>query len=454
MIKTFKDATSIKSPKGDLGGLLFFLLLFAVFAISTTAAAQDYCMTAPIGYGRATTGGGDGKIVLVKTHTELRNALRTSGAAVIIVTENITFGSGQQISETISNKTLLGLPGVKLISTARVKNGGILSLKDGSSNVIIRNLIFEGPGAYDVDGNDLLTNNGCNNLWVDHCEFYDGVDGNFDNVNGADNITISWCKFGYKIAPLAGGSGGSNDHRFSNLIGGSASAAPSDGQYSITFQYCRWSDGCKERMPRARNAQLHILNCYYNTNVSGSLALGLEGGSKGGTTCYVEGCDFKKVSRVYQRYGDTSQPLTVKYIDCIKAGSTNIGASNIGEAPKPTYAYTAIAATAVETAVTSAQGAGATLNVTTDGNISIGTSSGAFAPSLEADWTVSETGNELTVQGVELAEMRLFDLSGKMAASANNSQKINTGILKNGYYILSIRAIDGGKASRRLMINR
>jgi len=61
------------------------------------------------------------------------------------------------------------------------------------------------------------------------------MDGNFDNTKTADNITVSWCKFTYLKTPKAGGSGGSNDHRFSNLVGGSDSDTPDDGKYSITW---------------------------------------------------------------------------------------------------------------------------------------------------------------------------------------------------------------------------
>jgi pectate lyase len=267
------------------------------------------------------------------------------------------------ISEVITNKTLLGLKGVKLISTAQVKNGGILGLKAGSNNVIIRNLIFEGPGAYDVDGNDLLTNNGCLNLWVDHCEFYDGVDGNFDNVNSADNVSISWCKFGYNKPPKAGGSGGSDDHRFSNLIGGSESAAPADGHYSITFQFCYWSEGCRERMPRARNAELHILNCYYNVAASSTTALGLEGGTKG-LSCYVEGTHFKQVGTIYKSYGTGTK--TLAFVDCLASKALP---ANIGTAPRPDYPYSVLPVDQVEAAITDTYGAGATLDVTASGEI-------------------------------------------------------------------------------------
>lgn len=315
--------------------------------------------TSPIGYGRNATGGAGGSVVTVSSVSALKNALKASGPSIIIVTKNITFGEGDIIKVEATNKTLLGLKGVKLKSTARVTNGGILQLSSGSNNVIIRNLIFEGPGAYDVDGNDLLQNVGCTNLWVDHCEFYDGVDGNFDNTKKADNVTISYCKFGYKIAPLAGGSGGTDDHRFTNVVGSSSSDCPSDGQFSITFQCCYWSDGCKERMPRARNAQLHILNCYYNTSTSKSLALGLEGGTEG-TTCYVEGTNFKKITQVYKSYGTGTQNLT--FVNCLN------GAANIGSVVRPSYSYTALNVNDVENEVES--NAGATLTVSLDGKVS------------------------------------------------------------------------------------
>lgn len=315
--------------------------------------------TSPIGYGRSATGGADGKVVTVNTASGLKAALKASGKSIIIVTQNITFGEGEIMKVVVTDKTLLGVKGARLISTARVANGGILQLSSGSNNVIIRNLIFQGPGAYDVDGNDLLQNVGCTNLWVDHCEFYDSVDGNFDNTKLADNITISYCKFGYDIAPLAGGSGGTDDHRFSNVVGSSSSDCPADGHYSITFQCCYWADGCRERMPRARNAELHILNCYYNTSAPKSLALGLEGGTQG-TTCYVENSFFKQIYQVYKSYGTGTQDLT--FINCWN------GAANIGSASQPSYSYSALSTDKVEAEVTA--NAGATLTVSTNGTIS------------------------------------------------------------------------------------
>jgi pectate lyase len=82
--------------------------------------------------------------------------------------------------------------------------------------MLLSNLIFEGPGAFDVDGRDLLTNEG-RDIWnLNHCEVlktawmvrYKGLQHNF----------VSWCKFTLKPA-ISGGSGGSADHRFSYLVG-------------------------------------------------------------------------------------------------------------------------------------------------------------------------------------------------------------------------------------------
>jgi pectate lyase len=314
---------------------------------------------------------------------------------------------------------------------------------------IIRNLIFEGPGAYDVDGKDLLTNTGCTKLWVDHCEFYDGVDGNFDNSNSADNITISWCKFGYKKPPKSGGSGGSNDHRFSNLVGGSSSDYPADNRYSITFQYCYWADGCKQRMPRARNAQLHILNCYVNTSVSGSTAIGLEAGNKG-TDCYVENSNYEKVAKVSDcSYGGTPN-LTMK--NCIKGTSgTAVTDKNGTTVSPPAYTYTALPVSQVKAAVTGSCGAGATLNVTAAGEISSPCSSPTSDEAIEINKaTFIQTENQLLVRGVDVAYVVIYTSSGSIVSHQDNAD-INITFLSSGFYVAQITTNDGQVFSRKFI---
>lgn len=340
-------------------------LLFFILSISNLFA-QNYYLVSPEGFGAAATGGGTATPVTVSSYDDLLAKIKLPTPEVILVSGTITIPAGKPIQQVVSNKSIIGLPGAKLINENQSNPGaGILYLKSGSDNVIIRNLVFVGPGSYDIDGQDNLTAD-CTNLWVDHCEFQDGQDGNFDNKGKTDNVTISWCKFTYLKAPKSGGSGGADDHSFSNLIGSGKNDFPADGHYSITFKNCYWAQGCKQRMPRARNAEIHILNCYYNTSESGSLAIGLGGGAKN-ATCYVEGTDFAKVEKVFKEYISTD------------GGTVGIAFSNCRKAPmdfgttvnKPSYVYTTIPLGKVEEYVTNKScGAGATLQVSSTGAVS------------------------------------------------------------------------------------
>ncbi|MNQ41464.1 Pectate trisaccharide-lyase precursor [compost metagenome] len=338
-----------------------FLIIFA-FCL-TNLSAQNYFMSAPEGFGAAATGGGSAIPVTVSTYNDLTTKLKLTTPQIILVSGTINCA---YTSVLVNDKTIIGLPGARLVNTDQTAAGsGILSLKPGSNNIIIRNLIFEGPGAYDVDGRDNLTSE-ATNIWVDHCEFQDGMDGNFDNKGAADNVTISWCKFTYLKPPKAGGSGGADDHRFTDLVGSSKTDYPADGHYSITFKNCYWAEGCKERMPRARNAELHILNCYYNTSVSGSLAIGLGGGDKN-STCYVEGTDFAKIGTAFKNYISTDGGVAgATFVSSLKAPA------NYGDAvAKPSYTYTTIPVGDVAGYITNTScGAGATLQVAADGKIS------------------------------------------------------------------------------------
>ena len=345
---------------------LLILLLLAVHI--GASAGVSYCASAPVGYGKNATGGGNVSPTLVSTADELQEALTAKGRKVIIITQDITVSS--HISISTSDKTLMALPGVKLISLQQnQKNSGILYIKN-SKNLILRNLTLVGPGAYDCDGWDLLCFDGVTNTWVDHCDFQDGCDGNFDNKGNTDNITVSWCRFRYLKEPKAGGSGGSADHRYTNLIGSSSSDKPADGTYNMTWAYCWWDEGCVERMTRCRNASLHFLNCYWNSSVA-KCYIGPENAD-----CYVEGCTFegaptsKKI--FYQNYGGKNG---VKFVKCNSKNGVPADVSNRAVVI-PSYTYTALTADASKTMITGNCGAGATLTVKTDGSVSSSCDSG------------------------------------------------------------------------------
>ncbi|MBN1127609.1 MAG: T9SS type A sorting domain-containing protein [Chitinispirillaceae bacterium] len=419
------------------------MVVLVVMFVSLSAQAQTpYYLTAPIGYAAGTTGGGtptSSNIVAVRTSSELSSALGGS-KSVILVSGTITTS---RIAGSYSNKTLLGLPGAKLVNNDQTKDGsGILHLR-GGSNFIIRNLIFEGPGAYDCDGWDLFSNKGCTRLWVDHCEFRDGVDDNFDNSNGSDNVTVSWCKFTYLKPPRAGGSGGSDDHRFSNLIGGSDSDAPSDGRYSITWQCCWWAQGCVDRMVRARNGQIHMLNCYWNSNVTKN-AINLTAGDNG-TVVYVESgvfaCSGNKVTL-------GSGSIGIAFVNCTNGGS------NAGSAPKPSYSYTVTPVGNVVSTVTNAQcGAGATLQVTAAGVISssCGTSEVSRQASRDLSNCPAFVDHDMNIvfstTSSPDARVAVYSMSGQRVYSVTRgaSLRLKLPALNAGVYI--VRAQDGNAIS-------
>ena len=214
-----------------------------------------------------TTGGGTAAETVVTTYAQLKSALENSAVKVIKVTGTITISARLSLQDQ-SGKTIYGTTGAKLVSTNQTKDGsGIMSIKR-CTNLIIRNLIFEGPGAYDTDGWDNAVLDDCRNVWIDHCEFRDGVDGNFDIKNMSDYVTVSYTKFGYLKAPKPDGPGGSDDHRYSNLIGSSDGATADRGKLRITFARCWWAPGCKERMPRVRFGKVHLVNNFFNSTVS------------------------------------------------------------------------------------------------------------------------------------------------------------------------------------------
>lgn len=365
------------------------LLILLLLAVHIGASAEvSYCASAPVGYGKNATGGGNVSPTLVSAADELQKALTAKGQKVIIITRDITVSSCLKI--TASDKTLMALPGVKLISLQQnQKQSGILYFQKGSNNLILRNLTLVGPGAYDCNGWDLLCFDGVTNAWVDHCDFQDGCDGNFDNKGNTDNITVSWCRFRYLKKPKAGGSGGSADHRFSNLLGSSPTDKPADGTYNMTWAYCWWNEGCVERMLRCRNASLHFLNCYWNSSVA-HYYIGPENAD-----CYVEGCTFDgapKSANIFKSYGGKNG---AKFVNCVSAKGVPAAVSSRAVVT-PTYTYTALTADASKTMITGNCGAGATLIVKTDGSVSSSCDSGETPtpdPEPEPDPTPEPSGD-------------------------------------------------------------
>nr|WP_315200923.1 T9SS type A sorting domain-containing protein [uncultured Flavobacterium sp.] len=439
------------------------LLFLGVFLLNLyNVSGQNYYMTSPQGFGATATGGGTptaSNTVTVDTYAKLKTALTSTAVAnsVILVSGTIDC---TYTSVLLTNRTIIGLPGARLRnlqiipgdSPTSAANSGILYIKSGSNNVIIRNLIFEGPGAYDVDGRDNLTNEGTN-VWVDHCEFQDGMDGNFDIKGDADNVSVSWCKFTYLKTPTAGGSGGSADHRFTDLVGSGITDFPTDGRFSVTFQNCYWAEGCKARMPRARNAELHVLNCYYKTSVSGASAVGLGAGDKG-TICYIENCNFEQIATISSPVTEGAGTVAVKFDNCTKGTTpTTVTGFDLGTTTKPSYVYTVFPTADVASYVSNSTcGAGATLNVTATGTMStsctnLGIEDQTLNGSIKLYPTlVDSTLNiDLSDNNIGDATINIYSIAGEKVfstsknVSPNEKLSLNVTNLAKGIYLCNLK---------------
>lgn len=131
----------------------------------------------------------------------------------------------------------------------------------GVNNVIVRNLNVTHPGSVVdpatgkySDGGDGISIWGATNVFITQCTFVDCGDGECDITQGADNVTVSWCKFYYTAAAQV--------HRFPMILGNTDPTTGPD--YHVTLHHNWWADGCYERMPSGSYSTAHIYNNYFS----------------------------------------------------------------------------------------------------------------------------------------------------------------------------------------------
>ncbi len=365
------------------------LLMSATMSIAQTideSKLSAYDKNAPIGFGASVTGGEGGTTVTVENFSQLKAQLSAFDTTkkIIYVSGTITF-DGQYEMRGVKNKTIIGLPGAVFqnlnedtptantdaAKKAAINKTGILLVRE-CDNIAIRNLTFKSAGACDFNANDNLYLQGSTNIWVDHCDFQDGVDGNLDICLASDNISVTWCRFRYYKDPRPAGYGGSsNDHRFTNLIGNSDSRTEDQGKLSTTFANCWWDEGCKERMPRVRFGKVHTLNCLYSSSNT-SYCVG--GGYK--SNVYIEKCAFtsdKAKKTPWKNYatssGKTDYNVTITGCDGASDKQERSGSIDYF-VPSTQYTYDSYDANLVQSTVSNVDnGAGSTLQFTSSSGI-------------------------------------------------------------------------------------
>jgi pectate lyase len=210
--------------------LLFFYLVFAC-SIQTLVFAEGE------GYGE-NNGGNSGDTVTVYNATDFIQYAQSGSPYVILVSGTIDLGDGTNVN---SNKTISGINSQSSII-------GELKL-NGVKNVIIKFLNITNP----IDG-DGISLRYSSNVFINHCSVYDCSDGLIDITRESDSVTVSYCKFYYKIITV---------HKFPNLIGASDDDLSDRGKLHVTFHHNWWAEGCVSRMPNVRFGRVHMYNNYF-----------------------------------------------------------------------------------------------------------------------------------------------------------------------------------------------
>lgn len=231
-----------------------------------------------------TTGGEGGIVVTVENATDFINIVEDTDQDpyIIYVSGHITLPSTN--IRVRGNKTIIGLPGSRI-------TGNLKCFRSEESNNIFRFLNMDNQAG--VGDGDCISLDSVSNIWVDHCTFTDAGDGAVDIKNGADYITVSWCKFQYTY---------DSGHNFTNLVGHSDGNGDTDmGHLRVTFHHNWYSSLCHERMPSVRFGKAHIYNTFFDCPDNRYCIR-----TRLYAQCLVENNYFKDVQNSWERYTTTT----------------------------------------------------------------------------------------------------------------------------------------------------
>ena len=234
-----------------------------------------------------------------------------------------------------TKKALMELQYQKTGTYTLPDKAGIFSIGTSCENIIIRNLQLIGPGAVDIDGADLITNQG-QHVWIDHCTFVDSQDGALDSKL-CDWATYTYNHFYYTARSFS--------HAYTCGCGWVTNHSM---VLHLTFGNNLWGEGCQRRLPQADDCYIHLVNNYHNCP-----------GNSAGMT--INSYSRALIENNYAAKGVNSILTGSGANRNITVTGNSFTATSVGSTVSVPYQYNKVEAAQVPALLTGSDGAGATL---------------------------------------------------------------------------------------------
>jgi pectate lyase len=328
---------------------------------------QELLDDQPIGWAAmngGTTGGQGGPIVTATTAAQLHAFVAQAGPLNILVEGTLVSSNEYLVS---SDKTIVGVGNdAAIVGELEIQN---------AHNVIVRNLFLSHGGSGDFD---TIRVRHSTNVWIDHCDIFDGPDGLLDITVQSNFVTVSWNKFYYTQSYAENIN---VDHRFACLIGGGTS--DDAGFLKTTLHHNHWGAYVFRRMPRVRYGDVHVFNEFFNSVDCARVIRAAEQAE-----LLIENNHFEDVHNPFSITHSSAEVVATGNIFINTTGDQHQAGSSFS----PDYTYTLDAAEDVKEMVLAGAGAGCLLS----------TPQGAccFADGSCADLTAADcAGQSGTYQG-------------------------------------------------------
>ena len=287
---------------------------------------------------------------------------------------------------------------------------GIFYIESSAENIIVRNISLIGPGAVDIDGADLITNQG-QHVWIDHCTFADSQDGALDSKR-CDWSTYTYNHFYY------------TDRSYSHAYTCGCGWADGLMILHLTFASNMWGAGCIRRLPQCGDCYVHLVNNYHNCP-GNSVGIAINDNCK----ALVENNNAAK---------GVNSPLTGSGSNRnVTVSGNNYSGTSVGSKVTVPYQYSKITAANVPANLTGEEGAGATLGNDADYILFTIPTAERGPLSLETSYSIAGGDGHVSAGGVinevDGITMTFSNVEWTIGGSGSNAQEVD-GVSLTGKY--------------------